>query len=137
MSRSGYNEGCSSEWELICWRGAVTKAIKGKRGQAFLKEMLTCLDAMSDKKLIKEELITPDGEVCAIGSVMKARGIDVTHVDVENAEHIAHLTGIAPALVREIEFINDEQWPHNVSDELRFERIYDWVVSQIKKEANV
>lgn len=35
MSRSGYSDDCYG-WELICWRGAVNSAIKGKRGQSFL-----------------------------------------------------------------------------------------------------
>jgi len=46
MSRSGYSDDCDDQWSLICWRGAVKSAIRGKRGQAFLKEMLAALDAL-------------------------------------------------------------------------------------------
>jgi hypothetical protein len=45
MSRSGYSDD-HSEWDLIRWRGAVASAIRGKRGQAFLRELLVALDAM-------------------------------------------------------------------------------------------
>src|SRR5271154_3738655 len=106
MSRSGYSDDCEG-WALIGWRGAVEKAIKGKRGQAFLKEMLAALDAMPDKKLIAEELVTPGGEVCAIGTVMQKRGIDASDIQSDDHDRIAQVMGIAPALVREIECVND------------------------------
>ena len=64
MSRSGYSDDCSGR-ELNLWRGAVESAIRGKRGQAFLREMLVALDAMPEKRLIAGELVTPTGEVCA------------------------------------------------------------------------
>ena len=69
MSRSGYSDdwdiGDNSGW---LYRGAVERAIKGKRGQAFLKEMLAAMDALPEPKLIAEEL-EQEGAVCAIGSV--------------------------------------------------------------------
>jgi hypothetical protein len=40
----------------IRWQGVVKSAIRGKKGQAFLKELLSALDAMPEKKLIAEEL---------------------------------------------------------------------------------
>ena len=67
MSRSGYSDECDG-WDLIRWRGAVASAIRGQRGQAFLREMLSALDAMPEKRLISEEL-ERDGEVCAMGAV--------------------------------------------------------------------
>lgn len=47
MSRSGYNDDCDG-WALIRWRGAVNSAINGKRGQAFLRELVAALDAAYD-----------------------------------------------------------------------------------------
>ena len=77
MSRSGYDEGGDGDnWATICWRGAVKKAIKGKRGQDFLKEMLVALDALSNHALIANEL-EDHGAYCAIGAVGKGIGIDV------------------------------------------------------------
>jgi hypothetical protein len=37
MSRSGYSDDLEN-WSLIRWRGAVASAIRGRRGQAFLRE---------------------------------------------------------------------------------------------------
>ena len=46
-----------NEWSLIRYRGAVKSAIRGKRGQAFLREMLAALDAMPEKRLSAGALI--------------------------------------------------------------------------------
>ena len=109
MSRSGYSEDCDG-WALIRWRGAVTSAIKGVRGQSFLRELLERLDAMPEKRLIAQELVTPDGEYCALGVVGAARGIDMTTLDPEDRESVARVFGIAPALAAEIVYENDAQY---------------------------
>lgn len=58
MSRSGYSDDYDGDnWDLIRWRGAVTSAIRGKRGQAFLREALAALDAMPEKQLIAGDLV--------------------------------------------------------------------------------
>lgn len=136
MSRSGYSEDCDG-WALICWRGAVASAIRGKKGQAFLKELLGTLDAMPEKKLVREELVTSSGEVCAIGSVMVKRGIDASELDPYDRDRIATVVGIAPALVAEIEDINDRawRWDKGDCDEHRFQKVRDWVAAQIKESS--
>lgn len=131
MGRSGYSDDCES---LGLWRGAVKKAIRGKRGHAFLQELLTTLDAMPNKRLISDELQDRDGDVCAIGSVGAARGVDMSKLDIENPDQIAKAFGIAPALVQEIEFMNDDDFSYcnrNSTPEQRFERMLTWVVSML------
>lgn len=127
MSRSGYSDDCE-QWSLIRWRGAVASSIRGKRGQAFLREMLAALDAMPDKRLIKDELAEPghidlghwglhEGPplVCALGSVGVARGLDMSEIDPEDRESVASAFGIPHALACEIMYENDEvaggYWP--------------------------
>ena len=90
MTRSGYNDDCYDNRLLYLWRGTVHRAINGKRGQKFLREMRDALDAMPDKKLIANDLIL-DGEVCAIGSVGVAKGIQMDDLDPEQPEAIAAL----------------------------------------------
>lgn len=135
MSRSGYSDDCET-WALIRWRGAVSSAIRGERGQAFLREMLEALDALPEHKLIAEDLVRADGFCCAMGAVALKRGADVSKVDPECREQVADLFGIAPALSAEIAFVNDEQdWRGRDTPEERFSRVRAWVVSQIKQES--
>lgn len=106
MSRSGYSDDCDGP-ELALWRGAVASAIKGRRGQALLRETLAALDAMPVKKLIAHEL-AHDGEYCTLGVVGQVRGIDITKLDPEDREGVAKAFNIAPALAAEIVYENDE-----------------------------
>ena len=129
MSRSGYSEDCDG-WQLIRWRGAVASAIRGKHGQEFLKEMLAALDALPEKKLITEEL-EADGAVCALGSVGKARGIDMADVDPYDRETVAATFKIPHALACEIMWENDEG-PYEEAPEARFVRVRKWVEGKIK-----
>lgn len=128
MSRSGYSEDIDN-WDLIRFRGQVASAFRGRRGQDFLREMLAALDALPDKRLIAEELIDDTGAVCAIGSVGKARGIDMTNLDPYKYEQLAATFGIARQMVQEIEYENDDY--SRETPEQRFYRIRAWVVSQI------
>jgi hypothetical protein len=139
MSRSGYSEGLSNQ-ELNMWRGAVRSAIAGKRGQAFLREMADALDAMPVKELITDELVTPDGEVCAIGSVAVARQMDTSSVDFDDPWDVGSKFGIARALAAEIVYENDECGDtkyvngRDVAETPagRWTRMRKWVASQLQ-----
>jgi hypothetical protein len=131
MSRSGYSDDCDG-WALIRWRGAVNSAIKGARGQKFLRELLAALEAMPEKRLIANELVA-DGSYCTLGVIAKQRGID-TDIDPYDTETLANRLGIAEAMVLEIVFENDERpWNYRTeTPEQRYERMRAWVVKQIK-----
>jgi len=127
VSRSGYSDD-GDEWALIRWRGAVNAAIKGRRGQAFLREMLAALDALPAKRLAAEEL-EADGEVCALGSVGRARGLDMSAIDPYDHDTVAGKFNIAHALACEIMWENDEgggYWKHE-TPESRFARMRTWI----------
>lgn len=129
MSRSGYTEDCDEQINWINWRGAVKSAIRGKRGQAFLYEMLQAMAALPERKLIAGDL-EKEGCVCAIGAVGKARGLDMSQLDPEDYNTVAGKFGIAEALAQEIVYLNDEIY-HRESDEDRFERMRKWIESNI------
>jgi hypothetical protein len=131
MSRSGYSDDCDG-WELICWRGAVASAIRGNRGQSFLRELLAALDALPAPRLIAHDLVK-NGEVCAIGSVGLQRGVDMSKLEPSEPEPIAETFGIAGALVKEIEFVNDGdfEWRGDMTPERRFQKVRAWVLENI------
>lgn len=155
MSRSGYSDDGWDEggnWGMICWRGAVNSATKGKRGQAALKELLEALDAMPEKKLYANNFRVSDGQYCTLGVLGARRGVDMTKLDeavresdYEYGDGCARLAGetfgIASALAGEIMFFNDEhgsKWDGNKvreeTSEERWQRMRAWVDSQITKD---
>lgn len=160
MSRSGYSDDYDN-WDLIRWRGAVASAIRGKRGQAMLRELLTALDALPEKRLAAGALQTADGEFCTLGALGRYRGIDMSNIDPEDRDAVAEAFGVADALTAEIMFENDEMvptgkhvtitlcgpvrpgWPdygqhrrtiyveNAITPEARWERMRGWVASHI------
>lgn len=131
MSRSGYTEDWDFDtWSMIKYRGQVASAIRGRRGQSFLRELLEALDALPEKRLITHEL-RQGGEVCAIGALGARRGTDMDALDPEDAESIAAAFGVARQLVCEIEYENDECSGHE-TPEVRWSRMRAWVVRQLK-----
>jgi hypothetical protein len=140
MSRSGYDDDCDYDgdaWEFIRWRGQVASAIRGKRGQEFLREMIEALDAMPSKQLISHELQAESEAaevapmVCAIGSVGLKRGVDMRSLDPDDYCKISETFGIAHQLAREIEYMNDE-WKYGPeTPEDRWLRMRDWAARQI------
>jgi hypothetical protein len=147
MSRSGYHDDLD-HWALIRWRGAVASAIRGKRGQAILKELEAALVALPEKKLCKNDFADPESEtVCALGAVALKRkieqGKDRTSAFKEiaqefpegcEAEEVAGDFDIADALAKEITYINDEWGPWGCTPEQRYEEVLKWVREQIKKD---
>lgn len=106
MSRSGYTD--LDDSSLGLWRGAVHRAISGKRGQAALRELAAALDAMPVKILAAESLVNADGEFCTLGVLGQARALDMAPIDPEDYEAVAAAFNLAPAMVREIVYENDE-----------------------------
>jgi hypothetical protein len=131
MSRSGYDgDDCENVGMWGMWRGQVASAIRGKRGQAFLRELVEALDALPSKRLIQNAL-QDAGDVCAIGSVGVKRGVNMEPLDVHDAETLSGVFGIAHQLVREIEFINDDERRYETPEE-RWARVRVWAQSNLR-----
>ena len=137
MARHGYEDDIDDPLAIGRWRGNVKRAISGKRGQAFLRDLAAALDAMPEKRLVSGVLQAKDGDCCAIGAVCKARGKDYTsHEDDEpyDLEELnAALAGelnIAQCLVQEAEYENDEG-PQAETPEQRWQRMRRWVSKKL------
>ena len=156
MSRAGYyddwyGEGPPPEF----WRQAVERAAKSKRGQQFMRDFRDALDAMPVKELVTRELRTPGGAVCALGAVGTHRNVDMSELlraaddqDLEawesdwecnvreNSDIMSEWFNIAPALVREVMYTNDEgnYSPENPAQ--RWQRMRRWVAEQIGESWN-
>lgn len=132
MSRSGYSEDCE---HLNLYRATVERSISGKRGQAFIRELVQAMDDMPEKRLIHGDLMSASGEVCAIGVVCKSRGLDVSAVDVHDPDEVGGLVGISRSLAAEIEYENDEGTRSQETPEERWIRVRKWVGDQIRSDA--
>lgn len=131
MSRHGYSDDEGYDGQFALWRGQVNNAIRGKRGQQFLRDLLAALDAMPVKRLTAQVLEAPD-EVCAaatyqagadprltpctMGALGQARRVDMSWFDREEAEddpgyvadRLAADFNIAYQLAMEVQYWNDE-----------------------------
>lgn len=110
MSRSGYiDDGdCDDVLAMGRWQGQVASAIRGKRGQTALRELAAAMDAMPAKVLAADSLVTADGEFCTLGVLGQARGLDMAPIDPDDWDAVAKAFNLAPAMVREIVYENDE-----------------------------
>lgn len=131
MSRFGYSDDCDDYLAMGRYIATRNKAMGGKRGQAFLSELMAVLDAMPVKELVREELVdgydpylialeaTPSGwfrethpkpfcGVCALGAVGQARGLAMSHLDPHEPEMVAAAFGITETMAREVVYANDE-----------------------------
>lgn len=130
MSRHGYTDDWDGEHSVLAhgrWQAQLQSAIRGKRGQAFLRALVEALDAMPVKSLAPNSLETKEGAVCALGCLARHRGIDVKTFEFgepysedpdEGAEWsdsdwqaLATMFDIAPQLAREVMYANDECSP--------------------------
>jgi hypothetical protein len=132
------------------WRGSVLSATRGKRGQRFFRDLVGALDEMPTKRLIKNELQTPEGEVCALGCLGRKRGIDLSAVELEEDPYdfdfrpLGAMFDINARLAREVMYNNDEGGPYRPgryaggqwirdeeTPEERWTRVRGWAARQI------
>lgn len=136
MSRSGYSGDCEGR-ELGLWRASVNRAIRGKRGQAFLRDLIAALDVMPEKKLAAEVFVeaASTGGCCAMGAVALARGLSreqLAHVDEYDRNVVGNVLDIAPALAAEIAYENDEGNGYRAeTDEQRWQRMRKWAEANL------
>lgn len=142
----------NNAWELQ--EQAGLNALRGKRGQAVLKELEAALLALPEKKLLNGKL-SSNGGVCAIGALALKRRMDAgeardaalrwmeEQVDPEDCEGWGEQTTafakqhlkIVKVLAYKISFENDEgrgeyNHGHRETEEERFERVLKWVRAQ-------
>jgi hypothetical protein len=143
MSRHGYSDDID-QWDLIKWRGQVASAIRGKRGQALLIDLVKALDVMPTKELISEKLVTVDGEVCALGAVGQFRGTKMPILDRNKNEwdgddfdshEMADLFNVAHQLAAEVMWQNDEGGRWDETPEQRWDRVRRWAMRHIQPVA--
>lgn len=133
MSRHGYSEGDGDydNWQMIMWSGQLASAVRGKRGQAFFKDLVVALEEIPVKRLVANEL-RKDGEVCTLGALGTKRGMNLEKLDPEDYEIVACEFNIATQLAREVTYWNDEVC-ESLTPEERWTKMHSWATNKIKK----
>lgn len=125
------------------FRSSLERAIKAKSGQRILREMAEILLAMPERKLAYGAIATEAGEVCAVGAYARAKGADLTpYVDCDDdygqgTISLGRKVGMLKPLAEQLAWLNDYYEPpyasfRGFSDEQRWQKIYEWVTSQVK-----
>lgn len=143
MSRSNYCE-IEHEGTVNLYRASVERAIKGKRGQKFLRNLLAAMDALPVKELYQGDLVSIDYDektgqnytlgYCALGTVCKDKMSidDLLKIDSFDHQELSRLFNISPRMAAEIMFENDEgeSWLAETPVQ-RFDRMRLWVAGNI------
>lgn len=134
MSRSGYSDDCDN---LELWRASVERAMKGKRGQRALREIVQALDELPEKKLIQGSFTA--GGFCTLGALARHRGVDVSDLNVEedmdgwveevDRDVVGARLNMAPSMAAEVMFMNDE-WDSETPEE-RWARMRQWAQNNL------
>lgn len=160
MGRSGYSEydgdDAESQWAYIRARGATASALRGHRGQRFLRRLAEALDSMPVKALCRiptasdgpldtktwkripppgaDRLGLPDGRVCVLGAIVRASGGNSAEVDATDHDGLGRMLDIAPRIVRELEWMNDDRYADVGDDAARWKYLREWVSEHINTE---
>jgi hypothetical protein len=85
--RIGYSEDEEFGGQFELWQANCRRSLKGKKGQAALRELEAALLAMPDKRLIAGKLQDADGEVCSLGALAKYKGHALLADECEEGEY--------------------------------------------------
>lgn len=75
--RISYSEDEDRPGQFALWQANCRRSLKGKAGQAALRDLEAALLALPDKRLIADRVIDAEGDVCAIGALAKYKGRDL------------------------------------------------------------
>lgn len=153
---------CSDEedfpGQFDLWQGNCRRSLQGKAGQAALRELEAALLALPDKRLIANDLINGEGEVCAIGALAKQKGAingRLVSLGEYDMEEVGVLLGMPRLVAWKVVYENDKgidfeyetlpgpyRWPMerpqirvDVTPEIRYEKMLAWVREQINSDA--
>jgi hypothetical protein len=138
MSRINYSDEEDYPGQFNLWQANCMRSIKGKAGQAALRELEQALLALPEKRLIADELEDADGEVCAIGALAKYRNV-TPKSDPEEMEMVGVELGMPEMVAWKIVCLNDmeldRRWDREADKmvDITPEERYERVLAQVRK----
>lgn len=140
MSRLECGDGDNPSYLL--WESNVRRGMQGKRGQAFLRELRDILLAMPEKRLVKDDWITPQDDVCILGAYLRAKDPTVTpdradHINGqfegdEGPDRFASMFNLPRCMCWDIEYRNDNEYVVGLTPEDRYAHMLKYIEKHIQ-----
>ncbi len=106
--RLNYSDDEDRPGQFALWDANCRRSIRGKAGQLALRELEVALVTMPEKRLVKDVLVTDDGDVCAVGAYARHKGLDLSKFDPEEeADQVGVEAGMPPLVAWEVVALND------------------------------
>ena len=146
MSRSGYVDfDCYDDEHMVnLYRGSVERPLRGSRGQKALVDFIAALDAIPEKKLVKDYFRKECG-VCSLGALASYRGVDVSDLEpyvdesdgwvgeVDSVE-VGRRLDISKSMASEVMYENDECIFGHETDNERLDRMRNWAMGNLNEK---
>lgn len=139
--RISYSDEEDFPGQFFLWQANCERSLGGRLGQAALRELEAALVALPTKRLIANDLQTPEGDVCAIGALARHKGItpspegNVRGFDPEyEMEEIGVECGMPRMVAWKAVEKNDIELGY-VTPEERYTRMLDWVRSELSSRS--
>ena len=139
MTRLYYDDDLEP-WEENLSAGALRSAIRGKRGQQLLRDLINGLDALPSPELSAGALEDEEtGGCCALGAVRRFRGADAVPLWFDPMEedlrpaHLAEPFNISVSLAWAVLQVNEDADGCNNerARRRRWQRVRDWAVENL------
>lgn len=134
--RIGYTDEEDYPGQFELWQANCERSLHGRAGQQALCDLEAELLSMPNnaKRLIRDDLAL-DGQVCAVGALMRRRGVAQSRLEeineTDDTDALAVKEAHVPKLVAwKIVEMNDLWWD-TVSPEQRYENVLAWVREHI------
>ncbi len=154
--RIGYSEDEDYPGQFGLWQANCNRSLKGKAGQAALRELEAALLALPDKRLTSGVYKDEDGCVCPLAALAKYKGVADADLQADpeyDMEQVGVELGVPRLAAWKIVELNDLQlsgttlifgegpyrWPSEqpyayvpITPEQRYERVLQWVQEQLR-----
>lgn len=135
--------------QAYLWEANQRRSLKGKKGQAALRELEAALLALPEPRLIADEFENAQGEVCALGALARFKGKEnpktadvLIHDEVYNEYYddgylmegagleLAASMDVPRMVALAIIYHNDDSW-QPLTPEQRYDRVLAWTRRQL------
>lgn len=127
-SRVNYSDEEDYPGQSGLFQANCDRSLRGKKGQAELRELKAALLALPEKYLLGNLLYDDAGGVCAIGAYGKYKGVNLATFDPEEGDHDeVGIAGGMPRLVAwKVVEMNDIEL-ETAKPEQRYRRMLAWI----------